>query len=637
MNQHEEKINLLKKYYKQIKTNNSFYIAGEIPYSKLNNALESFALELDISEILGFYDITVSGTGKNGYIFSDTAIYYMELSEKPEQIYYNKIKNIELPGTYEKNYNNGIKFTMDNNQVILLKSFFLNKIPLFNFLQEMLVIINKQQEADKNIFNIFGSRSVFSEMTGAMSGGNSASRYGTVNKLYDEEKFHARQGHGFAAERANNLFDKLTGHDAHIIGDDNQKNGADRILDGNYIQSKYCGTGSRCINECFENNGHGSFRYMHKGKPMQIEVPSDKYEAAVEAIKVKIERGQVPGVDDPKEAINIVKKGHFTYEQAKNIAKAGTIESLAYDSVNGIITATSSFGITALITFATSVWNGEDFNYALKTAAYSGLKVGGTAFITSVIASQLSKAGLNSALVGSSEAVIGLMGPKASAVLVNAFRHGSNIYGAAAMKSAAKLLRGNVITAGITMVILSSSDFVNIFRGRISGKQMFKNLTNTASGLAGGTGGFLAGAAVGSAIFPGAGTLIGGLIGSVAAGAATSKVSSVVLDTFLEDDAEEMTRIIESMFTSLAFDYLLNQEEAEKIVINLQEELDGKKLQDMYASNDHELFARNLLLPLIEDITSKRKKIYIPDNKEMTNVIKELLENASDNSLMELI
>ncbi|MCI9078712.1 MAG: hypothetical protein HFH68_07280 [Lachnospiraceae bacterium] len=637
MNQHEEKINLLKKYYKQIKTNNSFYIASGIPYSKLNNALESFALELDMSEILGFYDITTSGTGKNGYIFSDTAIYYIELSEKPEQIYYNKIKNIELPGTYEKNYNNGIKFTMDNNQVILLKSFFLNKIPLFNFLQEMLVIINKQQEADKNIFNISGSISVFSEMTGAMSGGNSASRYGTVNKLYDEEKFHARQGHGFAAERANNLFDKLTGHDAHIIGDDNQKNGADRILDGNYIQSKYCGTGPRCVNECFENNGHGSFRYMHKGKPMQIEVPSDKYEAAVEAMKVKIEHGQVPGVENPEEAINIIKKGHFTYEQAKNIAKAGTIESLAYDSVNGIITATSSFGITALITFATSVWNGEDFNYALKTAAYSGLKVGGTAFLTSIIASQLSKAGLNSALVGSSEAIIGLMGPKASAVLVNAFRNGSNIYGAAAMKSAAKLLRGNIITAGITMVILSSSDFVNIFRGRISGKQMFKNLTNTAAGLAGGTGGFLAGAAAGSAIFPGAGTLIGGLIGSVAAGAATSKVSSVVLDTFLEDDAEEMTRIIESMFTSLAFDYLLNQEEAEKIVINLQEELDGKKLQDMFASNDHELFARNLLLPLIEDITSKREKIYIPDNKEMTNVIKEILENASDNSLMELI
>ena len=34
MSLHEEKINLLKKYYKKIEINNSFYIAGEIPFSK---------------------------------------------------------------------------------------------------------------------------------------------------------------------------------------------------------------------------------------------------------------------------------------------------------------------------------------------------------------------------------------------------------------------------------------------------------------------------------------------------------------------------------------------------------------------------------------------------------------------------
>ena len=34
-----------------------------------------------------------------------------------------------------------------------------------------------------------------------------------------------------------------------------------------------------------------------------------------------------------------------------------------------------------MITFATSMWNGEDFEDAIKIATYSGLKVGGTAFI----------------------------------------------------------------------------------------------------------------------------------------------------------------------------------------------------------------------------------------------------------------
>lgn len=81
-----------------------------------------------------------------------------------------------------------------------------------------------------------------------------------------KKKFHSRQGHGFAAERANHLYDKLTGHNAKIVGDDNAKNGADRIVDGVYIQSKYCATGSRCVNECFENDGKGAFRYMNNGK-----------------------------------------------------------------------------------------------------------------------------------------------------------------------------------------------------------------------------------------------------------------------------------------------------------------------------------------------------------------------------------
>ena len=57
----------------------------------------------------------------------------------------------------------------------------------------------------------------------------------------------------------------MTGHDAQIVGDDNAKNGADRIVDGIYIQSKYCATGACCINECFADGGKGTFRYMQMG------------------------------------------------------------------------------------------------------------------------------------------------------------------------------------------------------------------------------------------------------------------------------------------------------------------------------------------------------------------------------------
>ncbi len=96
-------------------------------------------------------------------------------------------------------------------------------------------------------------------------------------------KYHGTRGHGFAAEDANHLDDVLSGKNAKIVGDDNVKNGADRLVNGQEIQTKYCKSGSKCISECFENS---EFRYFDKfGEPMQIEVPKDKYDDAIKALR----------------------------------------------------------------------------------------------------------------------------------------------------------------------------------------------------------------------------------------------------------------------------------------------------------------------------------------------------------------
>ena len=186
----------------------------------------------------------------------------------------------------------------------------------------------------------------------------------------------------FAAEKANHLKDVWTGKDANIIGDDNAKNGADRLVDGVKIQTKYCKTGSKCISECFESN---TFRYLNSdGTPMQIEVPSDKYDSAVQAMENRIKNGQIPGVSDPGKAKEIVRRGAFTYEQVRNIARFGTVQSLTYDAVNGIRLAGTSMGISAALSFAVAVWNGEDWKKHLKGACHTGLKVGGIAWVSSV-------------------------------------------------------------------------------------------------------------------------------------------------------------------------------------------------------------------------------------------------------------
>ena len=493
--------------------------------------------------------------------------------------------------------------------------------------------------------------SINTPLSGATIAGTTYGNISNASTIYGQDVFHAQQGHGYAAEQAEHLVDYLHRRDASLPGANLAKDGADRIVNGTNIQTKYCETGAKCVESCFRD---GQFRYVNAdGTPMQIEVPSDKYETAVKAMEDRIKKGEVPGVTNPAEAKAIIKKGHFTYLQAKNIAKAGTVESIIFDSVNGAIIATSSFGFSATLTFATSVWNGESLDVALKNATYSGLKVSGIAFATAVLTGQLTKAGLNTVLINSSEALTKALGPKACKVIAKAFRNGKNIYGAAAMKSTAKLLRTNVVTSAASVIVLSSVDVVNIFRSRISGKQLFKNVTTTtvsvASGAAGWVGGTTIGSTAGAAIggflgsvVPGAGTIIGaavgtkvggvigGFAGSFAAGSVSGKATNKVLGTFIEDDADEMIRIIEGEFKVLAVDYLLNQKEAEATADKLKETLHAGTLKDMFAAKNKKRFAQKLLLPSVEDVVSQRTKIKLPSDEQMQESLRLVLEEIAD-------
>jgi len=221
------------------------------------------------------------------------------------------------------------------------------------------------------------------------------------------------------------------------------------------------------------------------------------------------------------------------------------------------------------------------------------------------------------------------------------------------MKSAAKLLRGNAITGIITVGVFSASDIANIFRGRISGQQLFKNITNTAATVAGGTGGGVGGAAVGAMVWgtiggavgsvvPGAGkaagaaagamigNVVGGLAGSVGGGILAGKAADGVVGKFIEDDAVEMVDIIQDVFGEMAQEYLLTKEEANLSVEMLGKKLDGKTLKYMYASEDRKAFARDLLQPVLESEISGRQRILMPSNEQIIEQVKNVLEMIYD-------
>ena len=427
-------------------------------------------------------------------------------------------------------------------------------------------------------------------------------------------RFNGRQGHGYAAEQGNNLYDTINGRNAEILGDDNAKNGPDRMVDGQLIQTKYCQNANASVNSGFKN---GKYRYLDSnGNPMQLEVPSDQYDEAIRIMEEKIRKGQVPGCKNPKDASKIIRKGNITLKQAINIAKAGTIESLVFDAVHGAVIGLSAAGISSTIVLARALWNGEDLDTALDIAMYSGIQAGGITFITSVISSQITKTGVSNLLIEPSNELVKLLPSTVRKQLLAAIRDGAPIYGAAASKNLAKLLRGNFITQVVTVLVLSSNDIFHYAQGKISGKQLFKEVTTLVSGLIGG-------GVVGVLLAPlgPVGVIIGSIIGT----GLSSEAMRRLLNQFIEDDAVKLIEIVNSRLTVLANEYLLSKCELDLVVEVLRGCLVYSKLLEMYASKDRIIFADELVEKCITSVIIWRTNILIPDQVSLTKSISRVL------------
>ncbi len=317
-----------------------------------------------------------------------------------------------------------------------------------------------------------------------------------------------------------------------------------------------------------------------------------------------------------------MRKGHATYAQAKNIAKFGTIDSITFDAATGAVVALNAMGISATITFLVEVWNGRDASEALNKAIYTGIQAGGTAFVTSVLAAQLTRTSLNSVLLNPSIAMVKLLPSPVRHYLVNALRDGANIYGGAATNNLAKLLRSNFIAAGVMTAVITAPQVLDLLRGRISARELFKTVTVTVSSIGGGT----LGMAIGSLAGP-IGSVIGGLVGGALAGQSVSKI----LNEFVESDAQKMLKIIDKEAPQIMQDYLVNEEECELIVDDLKIALGQGALLAMYASADRNYFARQLLEELTLKTISFRATVQMPSEKmlcqSMGKVVDDLLNN----------
>jgi hypothetical protein len=446
-------------------------------------------------------------------------------------------------------------------------------------------------------------------------------------------KFGTKGGTGFAGEDANALNEKLRGVKVEQVGAGNKKNGADRISEGIPIQTKYFDSASRTVSAAFDANG--VFRYQG----MQLEVPSDQYERALMLMKEKITAGKLPGITNPDDATLIVKKGSVTYQQARNIARAGNIDSLRYDAKNNAVTSGYAFAIGFGVSFARAKWQGKSAGEALEEAVGLGFHSAGTSFVAGVVTSQLLRT--HSARVGT---VVMRKGVKAVAdstlgrAAVNKIASASSgkaLYGAAASNHVSKLLRTNVITGVVTTVVATSPD---VYRAAISGNtswaQVGKNLMVNGAGVAAGTAGWMGGAAIGASVgsvIPlvgtGIGAILGGIAGSLAAGSAGSYLGKKALDYVIDDDAHEMLNIIQAELPMLADEYLLTTEEFDALLDHVGEACTTEFLRKMYASDCctefvHVQFAEQCLA-----IIKRRSKVVLPVSAKVQEMLSTILSS----------
>lgn len=444
-------------------------------------------------------------------------------------------------------------------------------------------------------------------------------------------------GHGYAAEDANAINDILSFNDVKGEGRNNAKDGADRIVGDVHIQTKYCATPEASVNAAFGNNGSGSYRYYSEYGPQSLEVPSDQYDRCVSLMEEKIRNGQVDGVSDPDMAKDIVKKGCCTYKQAKNIAKAGNIDSLVFDAKTGVVVALSSLGVSFCVKFclsAMSCRSQEELKVAAQLAFLDGLKNGTITLSTTILSMQIIRTQFGRDFAN-------IMQHMSKSSIDSLYRFGTakelvhdiatnlwdkSLSGAAAKGVVIKLLRTNAITGVVTFVVSSIPDTYNfVVANRLSTPQFVKNLVVSGSSITGATVGGIIGLKFGK---PGA--FIGSMVGGTLAGLMTKAVA----DKIHKDDAEAMRELIKIALLELSNEYSIQtQVEFGEVMrqISVDRAIDTNLFRVMYSvgaeNNDDEArvnIAKFALGYYFYTVARNRKTVKMPHEDSILEALNDI-------------
>lgn len=399
----------------------------------------------------------------------------------------------------------------------------------------------------------------------------------------------APSGHGHAAEYANNLMDKIKYPFKYVrqTGQDNAKNGADRMVGNQKIQTKYYARASGTVNSAFESKSDGG---MYRYKGMQLEVPKDQYDKAVELFEEKIKQGKVEGVTNPKEAKNYIRKGHVTYREAKLIAQGGNLTSIKFDAIDGAINSLPGVGISFVIVFSQARWSGSETKDAALMAG---------------------KAGLRTLAMGTSIYVASQQFAKVFTKQINDY-FGKKVTAEVVARRAAPV---------ISFAVIITPDIFDALIGRISSQQLLKNAAVAGGGMLAGAG---AGALGGALAGP-----LGAAVGAIAGGIAGGFGVKLIADQFIEDDRVEMFAQLKEEFIDIVMVISLSQKEFNKIQEDVFNEQLESLLKDMFQRKENSrTYAKEFVEEKVKSVIKDRKRVELKEIIEAVQVINDVQDSS---------
>ena len=205
--------------------------------------------------------------------------------------------------------------------------------------------------------------------------------------------------------------------------------------------------------------------------------------------------------------------------------------------------------------------------------------------------------------IGNANDIVKLAAPKTAQVLYNAMRVGPRLI----LRSAFELLRANMVTRVISVVVLLAIDKFSLIRGRISVKQFVINVALALMLLVGGTAGWVLGSHVlGLVVENIVLGIFAGIIGAGVLSAVLGIVVNKIIHLFVQDDAEDMLEIYSQVFAALAYEQQLNigEIEAAKESIAMSQQM----VKDIFVEEDRMAFAKLTLEPHVLEIVQSSSR-----------------------------